>query len=364
MTTKTGEADPPKQSNGFKDILDKWKSADKSADQTPFAAIVPKRQKSVISTKNKEAIKEYRKDFANFRNRKSGRGLGTTSGKPTQLKDVFGIKLGDDLSSFVPPVYEKSDSEVKLIKDAIQHNFFFDDLTPGELDIFINAFQPLEMTKGMAIIYQGEDGDYFYIVSEGKVTFEMDKEYVGEAGPGHSFGELALLYVCPRAATVYAASDPTKLFRVDQKTFRGLLQKQTKKMEADKLKLLEGIDFLKDMDEADLKRLGRAMMPRTFKENDLLVKKGEEGNALYIVKEGELLITDISVGSNEFPDVSLKPGDYFGERALATDEPRAANVTAKTNGVVFAIDRKTFEKVLGKFSRLIIKAQDKRLLVS
>ena len=163
---------------------------------------------------------------------------------------------------------------------------------------------------------------------------------------------------------MYAASDPTKLFRVDQKTFRGLLQKQTKKMEADKLKLLEGIDFLKDMDEADLKRLGRAMMPRTFKENDLLVKKGEEGNALYIVKEGELLITDISVGSNEFPDVSLKPGDYFGERALATDEPRAANVTAKTNGVVFAIDRKTFEKVLGKFSRLIIKAQDKRLLVS
>jgi CRP-like cAMP-binding protein len=74
-------------------------------------------------------------------------------------------------------------------------------------------------------------------------------------------------------------------------------------------------------------------------------------------------VSDISVGNSNFDDVILRTGDYFGERALATDEPRAATVTALTEGVAFSIDRMTFEKVLGKFSRLIIKAQDRRLLV-
>ena len=43
----------------------------------------------------------------------------------------------------------------------------------------------------------------------------------------------------------------------------------------------------------------------------------------------------------------LAQGEYFGERALLMDEPRAANVIAKTNVSLMALDRQDFENRLG-----------------
>jgi CRP-like cAMP-binding protein len=42
----------------------------------------------------------------------------------------------------------------------------------------------------------------------------------------------------------------------------------------------------------------------------------------------------------------LKPGDYFGEVALAMDVPRTATVTAITPAVVASCDRETFDEIL------------------
>jgi cAMP-dependent protein kinase regulator len=353
----------PSKTGGYKDLLNKWKAADQSVNSTPFMAMAPPKQKSLIAVQNEAAIKDYRKKFVKRGNSKRGVDNG---GKPVQLKEVYRDSRDSlqNLEDYIPPVFDKSESEVELVKKALEKNFFFDDMLPAELDTFVQAFEPFEISKGMAVIYQGEKGaDYFYVISEGVVSFEMNGNIVGMAGAGKSFGELALLYTCPRAATVYAAAERTGFFRVDQRTFRSMLQKQTKKSGALKLKLLRSVDFLKELDESDIKRLADALTPRTFKEEDVLVRKGEEGDAFYILQEGEMKVSDISVGNSDFDDIILKPGDYFGERALATYEPRAANVTALTEGVAFSIDRMTFEKVLGKSSRLIIKFQDRRLLV-
>ena len=49
-----------------------------------------------------------------------------------------------------------------------------------------------------------------------------------------------------------------------------------------------------------------------------------------------------------YPDHKLGPGEYFGERALITGDPRAANIVAVTNVVLMAIDRVSFNSLLGK----------------
>ena len=236
-------------------------------------------------------------------------------------------------------------------------------MNSNDLDAFIKAFEPTQADMGATIITQGEEGDFFYLIGDGEVSFHVDGNNVGSAKKGASFGELALLYSSPRAATVKSEADPTKLYRVDQQTFRSLLQKQTKIMEAQKLSLLRNIDFLEEINEFDLKRLGDAMAPILFEKGDVFVKKWAEGDAFYILQEGEVEVTNISVGATKFEDCTLKPGDYFGERALITNEPRAADVAAITKGTAFSIDKSTFEIVLGKFSRLIMKAQDKRIMV-
>jgi len=345
----------------FGSLLDRWKQADDGS--SPFVVAGRKKPITNIVKTNETSIKEYKKTFKtkNFKAKSPTRGMSVYN-KPAQLQNVFGAKVQPELKDFEPPVFEKSESEVEFIAGALKKTFLFDDMSKKELKVFTDAFEPTEVKKGDAIIEQGATADFFYLIVEGEVSFHINEADVGNASKGASFGELALLYACPRAATVISESDQTKLYRVDQKTFRSLLQKQTKIMEAQKLTLLGSVNFLKDINEFDMKRLGRAMAPNVFEKGDCLVKKGDEGDAFYIIQEGEMEVTDISVGSTKFEDITLKAGDYFGERALATNEPRAANVTALTKGTAFSIDRSTFERVLGKFSRLIMKAQDRRIL--
>ena len=354
----------------IKKKIDKWKDAMESFPSVPFqvgarTTNTQKKQKSKLMKSNKKAIEEYRKHFRKRTgSNRDGSKKGKKTEKPTQLQDVFGIQLDDDDKDFVPPIYEKSKEDIDLINTALERSLLSEDMTPGQLDTLVKAFEQVEVPQGVAIIYQGEKGDYFYIVADGKVKFEVNDKAVGEAGKGDSFGELSLLYICPRAASAYAAAEPTRLFRLHQKTFQSTLRTLTHAAEKSKRQALNFVDFFSSLDEDDLQRLANALTPRQFKKGEVLVKKGDAGDAFYILFEGELKVTNISVGSTKFDDVHLKAGNYFGERALATNEPRAADVEALTDGLVFGIHRKTFQKVLGNMSRLVMKAQDRRMLVS
>ena len=347
---------------GFNTLLDRWKKADDGS--APFSVNSPKKNLSKVKKANQDTIKEYKKTFKkkNFKEKTPTRGMSVYQ-KPAQLKNVFGAKIQPDMKDFQPPQFVKTKEEIEFIQTSLQATFLFDDMNPKDLDAFVSAFEPTQVAKGVSIINQGEEGDYFYLIGDGEVSFHVDGVDVGNAQKGASFGELALLYSSPRAATVRSEAEPTRLYRVDQKTFRSLLQKQTKIMEAQKLNLLKAVDFLKDIGEFDMKRLGNAMAPILIDKGDSFVRKGAAGDAFYILQEGEVEVTNISVGTTKFEDCVLKPGDYFGERALITNEPRAANVSALTKGTAFSIDKQTFEKVLGKFSRLIMKAHDKRIMV-
>jgi cAMP-dependent protein kinase regulator len=265
---------------------------------------------------------------------------------------------------FKPPVFLKDDFEEQLIRKALKRNFVFGDLDDEALTTFIDAFEAIEVRKGEKIIKQGDQGDYFYVIARGKVSFGVNGVLVGTATEGKSFGELALLYTCPRAATVMASAEPTKLFRVDQTTFRHIMESKAKQMQELKLSLLRGVSFLKDLVESDLKRLSSVMFPRIFDTGEVIIKKGDVGEAFYILYEGSVKMTEISIGNTTYEDFTLASGDYFGELSLVTSAGRAANATALSKGTAFSIDRETFEKILGKFSRVILKAQDRQRLVS
>lgn len=280
------------------------------------------------------------------------------------LRNVFVAPIAaDDLKGFTLPVFPKSEEERAFILKALAGNFIFANLEDRELNSIVDAFEKKEFQGDSEILKQGDEtADYFYIIYQGDVIYIVDGNEVGSSGSGTSFGELSLLYSCPRAATVKAKGDCVT-FRVDQKSFRSVLQKKNMQTAEQKLELLKKISFLKDMELFDLQKLSSAMTPVTFEPGDYLVKKGEAGDAFFLIQEGEVKVTDITVGNSKFEDASLGEGDYFGERALITSEPRAANVIATSKGIAMSIDKDTFEKVLGNLSSLIIKSQEKRVLV-
>jgi len=280
------------------------------------------------------------------------------------LRNVFVAPLNvDDLKGFKLPVYPKSEEERSFITKTITESFIFADLGKRELSSIVDAFEKKEFADGAMILHQGDAvADFFYVVYQGDVVYIVDENEVGSSGAGSSFGELALLYSSPRAATVKAKGTCTT-FRVDQKSFRSVLQKKNMQSAEQKLELLRKITFLKDLEIFDLQKLSSAMTPVPFEPNDTLVKKGDVGDAFFMIQEGEVKVTDITVGQSKYEDASLGEGDYFGEKALVTNEPRNATVIAVTKGMAMKIDKQTFDKVLGNLERLILKAEEKRILV-
>lgn len=283
-----------------------------------------------------------------------------TDDAAVRLKNVFAAPL-TMVADFVAPVIPKSREDSDFIRAALGDNFVFDSLEPTELTTLVKAFEKHTVKVGEDIIVQGETGDYFYIIQSGNVKFIVDGDDVGSAGPSKSFGELALLYDCPRAATCQATT-PCTLWRVDQNTFRKILASHTMSNDAEVVDILRKVPFLENVESKFLQRITDALTEVKFKVGDVIVKKGDVGKVFYICKTGKVKVTDIEVGGTKYDDQTLGAGDYFGERAIVTEEPRVANITATEETVCLCLSRDVFLKVLGDLSGLVMKSQDKRKL--
>jgi MFS family permease len=94
----------------------------------------------------------------------------------------------------------------------------FAPLPPPALERLAKAVVPEHEDPGSTIFSQGDAGDRFYVISEGRAAVEIDGAPVRELAPGDFFGEIALLRDVPRTATVRALS-ALELVSLDRETF-------------------------------------------------------------------------------------------------------------------------------------------------
>jgi cAMP-dependent protein kinase regulator len=84
-----------------------------------------------------------------------------------------------------------------------------------------------------------------------------------------------------------------------------------------------------------------------FRPGDDVIKQGDDGDFFYVVDEGEL---DCTKQYKDKPEptflLTYKPGMSFGELALLYNAPRAAAIAAKTDAVLFGLDRDCFNHIV------------------
>jgi len=251
----------------------------------------------------------------------------------------------EDEDDAKPVIYPKSDSQRKSLMEAVKGILIFKSLDPENLNEVLDAMFHREVTDCENIITQGADGDNFYVIESGKYNIFVNGKQVG-AYDGHgSFGELALMYNMPRAATIQAVTGGT-LWAMDRSTFRRIVLKsafQKRKMyEA----LLEKVPLLTSLSEYERMNLADALLSQTHAAGTVIVRQGDAGDGMYFVEDGEVDVT--MVGDDVEKHVtSLRQGGFFGELALITHKPRAATVKANGNVKVAFLDVHAFERLLG-----------------
>jgi hypothetical protein len=98
----------------------------------------------------------------------------------------------------------------------------FAPLPPPRLEQLAQLLSERRVAAGEVIVRQGEPGDDFFLVAEGRVRVTVDGAAAGELGPGEGFGEIALLRDVPRTATVEALEETT-LYALERTEFLNVL---------------------------------------------------------------------------------------------------------------------------------------------
>ena len=160
---------------------------------------------------------------------------------------------------------------------------------------------------------------------------------------GGSFGELALMYNAPRAATVIS-SDSATLWALDRVTFRRILMDSTFQRRRLYEDFLEGVPLLSTLTSYERSKIADALDTQKYGPGSTIIKEGDIGEAFYLLESGEAEAFKSGV---EQPVKAYGKGDYFGELALLNDAPRAASVVSKTEVKVASLGKDGFQRLLG-----------------
>lgn len=243
------------------------------------------------------------------------------------------------------PYHPKTPEQLSRIKTSVAANFIFRDVEEKQMGAVLNAMEEFKVAPGEIVIRQGDHGDYFYVVEEGTLNVyitsdpasmpasisreralpsaegglegfhELFGKKVAENTAGSSFGELALMYGHPRAATVLAVT-PCTLWRLDRVAFRTIILKAAHGRRSMYEDFLKTVPLLAHLAPEERSKVADALVSTTVEDGEAVVREGEMGDMFYFVEEGTASVRKrVREGdaAGEEREVNvLKKGDYFG----------------------------------------------------
>ncbi|XP_010781577.1 cGMP-dependent protein kinase 2 [Notothenia coriiceps] len=248
----------------------------------------------------------------------------------------------------------RKDSQTKkLINGAIMNNDFLNKLEPQHLREMVDCMYEKVYTEGQLVIQEGEPGNYLYVLADGLLEVFQNGKLLGEMRPGSAFGELAILYNCKRTATVKAVSQ-SKIWALDRQTFQTIMMQTTQARHNEYFSFLCSVSLLRGLPEEKLAKVVDCLEVDYFEKGEYIIREGEEGNTFFIIAKGEVIVTQSTEGLAEPQEIkTLGVGDYFGEKALISEDVRSANIICNENDThCLVVDRDNFNQMVGTYEEL------------
>uniref|UniRef100_A0A0L8IH94 cGMP-dependent protein kinase n=1 Tax=Octopus bimaculoides TaxID=37653 RepID=A0A0L8IH94_OCTBM len=234
-----------------------------------------------------------------------------------------------------------------------------------------------KVKMGNYIIKEGESGQHLYVSAEGEFDVLKGKHVLGKMGAGRAFGELAILYNCTRTASVRAVSD-VRIWVLDRRVFQAIMMKTGIQRRDENIQFLKS-PYSRQCGWWSIYFLPNCRLLLLLSERAVHAVKVTQGckytkpyisimtTRLIRVHQAhasqpyvrDMVISKVKVtqtlqGYNQPQEIRrLKRGDYFGEKALLSEDRRTANVLALGQGVeCLTVDRNSFNQLIGDLNEL------------
>eukprot|EP00931_Biecheleriopsis_adriatica_P025917 TRINITY_DN1581_c2_g1_i1.p1 TRINITY_DN1581_c2_g1~~TRINITY_DN1581_c2_g1_i1.p1 ORF type:complete len:404 (-),score=128.01 TRINITY_DN1581_c2_g1_i1:55-1266(-) len=279
-------------------------------------------------------------------------------GRPRQSVSAEAYGQWNEKKAYTPPNYPKTDDQNNRLRQTLSKSFMFSSLEDKDMATVLGAMKECPFTAGTKAITEGDDGDFLFVIEKGALecikNIEGKDTVVKVVNPGDVFGELALLYNCPRAASVVAKEDSI-CWQLDRESFNHIVKDAAMARREKYDSFLKSVSLISSLEAYERSQIADALFVENFKKGDFIIKQDDPGDKFYIVEEGSLYaVKSLPEGEKRVRD--YKEGDYFGELALLKNQPRAASVVVESDKAkVLSMTRLSFNKMLGPLSDLLSK---------
>ncbi len=270
-------------------------------------------------------------------------------------------KLTADIVRVLAPDKTKI-SGAELIECIRARAPMFSELQPVQIREFLIHAGLHYLQPGAVVFERGDATNSLYTVLDGEVGIRINPQNPDELvrlKQGQFFGEMGLISGRKRTATI-VATQPVLLFEVDRNTILKLERSEpaVKKAIEDAAVIRQIKTFLAPHIEDDLLSEVVATSKIVSKNRDeVLIKEGADDDAVYLIRKGSVTVSK-KVGDKDVVLNYVAAGNYVGEMALLTHQPRIATVTAASTTEAISIDSGAFRKLLDRDPQLRARVED------
>ena len=278
---------------------------------------------------------------------------------PRTLLNVQQRSIDVDDLNYVAPFFERSRNESKMIKKTLSKMVDLATLPSANVNKLVAAFESLSYKAGSEIQTVEDDEEYFYIIQDGQVDMNVDGQAVGQASSGQTFGDTHLFHSAKEMSQMVAKTD-TKVLRIDQTTYRAIMQAERKRVDRDKYWLVKNSRVFHGLSDKQRKTVANALKPISFKKGEIIKNKGDTNHGLYIVASGQLTYRHAYEQTLEKGQHGCEEALFWSEQFLEKLSP--TEMEGKKNGICYFLDRQTFEGIMGKARNVLLSQERANIL--
>lgn len=237
-------------------------------------------------------------------------------------------------------------------------------LTEQKIQAIIANMWREKVVPGRRLIRENDLGaEFFYVVESG--AFEVIvTEKLADSRPGgivHSkktvvdmmkrgstFGELAIIFLIPRRATIVCTTEAS-VWVLDRLQFKSIVMPVSEEKQMEYVKIFSAVPMLMPMLTTEKAQMAKVVVEVTYNAEEHIVEQGAPGNTFFMLVEGKVaILRDDMVKGELEANVAKQTIPYFGERALLYQEPRAATVRVLSESArCLMLDKDAFDEHLG-----------------